>query len=115
MEHWVELLRSGKATGAHLGEVFVNSNEMKESNLNRTPAQYIERLYRTIFDREADLAGQAYWLEELQNPYAKNSVLAAFINSNEFWKVCREYEIMQGHLALDMMDAEPKKPAKKNQ
>ncbi len=91
---WAELLVSGRQDGAGLAQSFILSPEFTAQSCDNT--KYIQILYSTFFNREADAAGLSYWNSLLQNNASREDVLAGFVNSSEFFDLCKEYGISRG-------------------
>lgn len=51
---------------------------------NTSDATFVGHLYRTFFDRESDMNGLAFWLNELSAGTPRDIVLFNFLFSNEF-------------------------------
>ena len=96
--YWYELLRSGKMSGAEIVMKFGNSAEMEAQKLDNP--QFIERLYRTCFDREPDKEGAAYWTGLLDKGVSRNYALKGFAMSEEFRQICQSFGIQQGTVTL---------------
>lgn len=91
---WTNRLLSGKETGAQVVCGFVFSEEYKGKNVSNQ--QYVEMLYRLVFNREADSVGRADWVSRLSRGVTRGHVLAGFINSKEFREMCQDYSIQAG-------------------
>ncbi|MCQ2534311.1 MAG: DUF4214 domain-containing protein [Clostridia bacterium] len=98
--YWVDKLNNGDACGAQVGYGFVFSQEY--SNKNKTDEQYITDLYRMYFDREPDADGYEYWLYNINNGYSREAVFAGFANSEEFYNLCCEYDVVAGYYVIGM-------------
>ena len=94
---WVKQLQGGFINGAQIAESFFFSEEFV--GMNTSNEEYVRRLYRTILSREADEAGLAGWVEQLDNAVLdRRQILAQFIESNEFTELCAGYGIVRGSL-----------------
>lgn len=63
---------------------FIASTEARQLHGELSNAQYIDKLYTFALDREADAAGRAYWLGQLENgAIDRAGVLLSFANSTE--------------------------------
>lgn len=67
---------------ASLLKGFFNSEEFKAKNL--PPDQVIELLYHAILGRPSDPEGKAFWLNALMNGQSLDSIIDAFVNSEEY-------------------------------
>ena len=99
LDFWVEELLSGKRDGASIASGFICSKEFTDKNLS--DEEYVNVLYRTFFDREAEAAGKAYWINVLSEGQPRTKVLAGFVNSNEFGSLCESYGIARGTMDED--------------
>ena len=99
LNDWIDVLRSGKATGAKVVAGFVLSPEYKANSLS--DEEYVTALYRIIFEREPDDAGLNSWLAVMKKGYTYKKVLSGFINSNEFENLCRDLGIVRGSYKSD--------------
>jgi Subtilisin-like serine proteases len=95
-EYWASSLYNHTITGADAVKGFVLSQEFEGKSLS--DSEYVKILYRVAFGRESDPAGEAFWTSRLQSGYSRLSVLAGFINSNEFLEICNSYGIIRGSL-----------------
>ncbi len=94
---WVKQLQNKNLNGAQIAESFFFSEEFV--GMNTSNEEYVRRLYRTILSREADEAGLAGWVEQLDNAVLdRKQILAQFIESNEFTGLCEGYGIVRGSL-----------------
>ncbi len=62
-DDWVNRLQSGETDGAAVAQGFILSDEFTERKLN--DSDYVDVLYRTFFDREADSEGKKKWMDKL--------------------------------------------------
>lgn len=54
------------------------------ASYNKTDSQFIDDLYRTFFQRNADAQGKAYWLDQMAQGLNREAVLLSFMFSPEF-------------------------------
>lgn len=94
LNDWSSKLSNQEIDGAGIANGFINSAEFKNRNLNDN--DYLDVLYRTFFDREADAGGKAYWLGKLQKGISRTEVLSGFVNSQEFSNLCDRFGIARG-------------------
>ena len=94
LNDWSSKLSNQEIDGAGIANGFVNSAEFKNRNLNNN--DYLDVLYRTFFDREADAGGKAYWMGKLQKGISRTEVLSGFVNSQEFSNLCDRFGIARG-------------------
>ena len=93
-DYWVNRLTSNTSTGASIAYDFFFSNEFK--NANHSDDEFVKRLYKALFDRDADAGGKAYWLYQLSIGMPRESILAGLTASQEFTKLCAIYDINRG-------------------
>ena len=97
IDYWANQLLTHQADGASLSEGFILSDEFEEKNYSN--AEYLEVLYTTFFNREADEGGIAHWTSQMESGKSRRSVLAGFVNSNEFDELCTSYGIDRGTMS----------------
>ena len=89
--YWKGELKSGKSA-VFVAKHFFLSSEMK--NLNLSDDEYLNRSYKTFFDRDPDTGGKVYWKKQMNdNGMLKTQVFYGFCNSQEFKSVCQKYGI----------------------
>lgn len=98
LTYWGERLFNGLVTGADTIYGFVNSPEF--INKHTSNREYLQVLYRAIFDREAGESELEYWQQIMEGGISRNYVLKGFVDSPEFGRLCGEYGILQGTIAL---------------
>ena len=98
LNDWSGRLISKSADGAALAQGFIGSDEFKNKDVGNQA--YVEILYKTFFNRDADNGGKAYWLERLENGLSRDYVLRGFVNSDEFQKLCDAYGINRGEMQV---------------
>ena len=92
-KYWTDGLRSKKMDAAFVVKEFFDSKEMK--NMRLSAGATIERCYLVMMDRKSDAGGKKYW-EGVYNSKGKLEVLKGFIASNEFTKICKDFNIVKG-------------------
>ena len=90
---WVTDLNSGRSA-ADAASGFVLSAELKNQNLSNS--EFVDRMYRTFLDREADAAGKADWVSILDSCCSYAYILNSFAGSQEFINLCDSYGITAG-------------------
>lgn len=98
LDDWYNSLVTGKNTGADIVNGFFFSDEF--SNLNLNDKEYIQRLYRALFNREADSSGLAYWLGASESGVSRRFICRGFIGSIEYGKMCSSYGIVPGSMDI---------------
>lgn len=104
---WSGWLKANTMDGAALSEGFILSPEFTGKNVSND--EYVNILYRTFFDREADAAGKKTWIDYLNAGTSRRFVLAGFVNSAEFDTLCAQYGIIRG--TMDVTGEVVMKPA----
>ena len=95
---WVDVLSSGKESGAKVAQGFVDSTEFKSRNMS--DEEYIKIMYRTFLGREYDQGGLNAWMSVLDSGLSRMHVFKGFAESNEFTGICSEYGIVRGNAVL---------------
>ena len=90
-DYWASELANLRITGESLGLSFFLSDEMNSLKLN--DKEFINRLYKTFMDREADAAGEEFWQKFLEG-HSRNEAVLGFTRSEEFVKKCVEAQIL---------------------
>ena len=107
LTYWTNNLTSQKITGADIVKSFFLSDEFVQKDLSNE--EYINTLYKTIFNRLPDAQGKLYWTSLLNSYHSRLSILAQIISSPEFAITCKNYGIIQGKIILtDAIDVYPK-------
>ncbi len=103
--NWVTMLKVESHDGAGLAAEFILGEEFALRNLS--DEEYVDVLYRTFFDREADAAGRENWLVHLQEGFSRAYVLSNFVNLPEFTELCGTYDISRGVMLEDGVAVNP--------
>lgn len=91
---WTNQLCSRNIDGATIGAGFVFSKEYIAKGT--TKSEYIKMLYKVFMGREADAAGLAYWKNQMRYGKTREEVFKAFIDSEEYTKICEKSGISKG-------------------
>lgn len=91
---WTNRLESGQAKGSDIAYGFIFSEEFK--NMNLCNDHYVDSMYESFFGREADAAGKADWVGQLNSGATKGHVMTGFVNSKEFANLSASYGIDPG-------------------
>lgn len=94
LNDWSNRLATGQAQGTDIAFGFIFSEEFK--NLNLCNEHYVDSMYSAFFGREADAAGKADWVGQLNSGATRGHVMTGFVNSQEFANLCASYGINQG-------------------
>ncbi len=92
--NWVGMLNAGTHDGAGLAREFILGEEFALRGLS--DEQYVDVLYHTFFNREADAGGKELWLAVLASGQTRAYVLSNFVNLDEFTILCDSYGIERG-------------------
>ena len=90
--YWAKELANFSVTGEQVGASFFLSDEMKGYNLSNE--EFVNRLYATFMDRDADAEGAAYWIGLMKSGTSREDVVYGFTRSPEFSKKCIEARII---------------------
>ncbi len=88
---WAYNLHNNLSTGASVGSGFIFSAEFQARNLDNSA--WLDVLYQAFFGRDADEAGKAGWLSQLNSGTSKQAVLDGFTHAQEFINLCGQYGI----------------------
>ncbi len=100
---WAQRLEDGSSSGADVAVGFIFSEEYKRKKTSDT--DYVDMLYRTILDRERKGSEADSWLRYLNRGASREWVLAGFLNSEEFTRICRHYQVNRGtYVSHDVQD-----------
>ncbi len=103
---WTNRLKSKAETGAEVVQGIVFSDEFKNKKLS--DENYVTILYSALFDRGPDSSGYNGWVSDLKDGLSRNYVLAGFIGSEEFHKLCAKYGINPGSIEISgIVDENP--------
>jgi hypothetical protein len=98
LNYWVNMLSGGTVSGSNAAERFIYSSEFMGKNLSDD--QFINVMYKTFFNRDADVPGKAYWTDMLQKGATRRFVFSRFASSTEFEGICNLYGITKGSVEL---------------
>ncbi|MBR2067448.1 MAG: DUF4214 domain-containing protein, partial [Solobacterium sp.] len=100
LNHWTSRLAQGIHTGALTVRSFFLSQEFISRNLSNH--DFLKIAYQAILNRSGDASGLAYWNKMLEDGYTRDYVVAGFVKSNEFTKLCAAYGITRGSYVPDL-------------
>lgn len=95
--YWINQLRNG-VTGASVAYEFFFSNEFLARNISND--RFIDILYQALLDRPADASGRAYWMAQINVGIPREEILAGFVVSNEFTRLCNDFGIVRGAITV---------------
>jgi len=93
-KYWMDEITSGRKNGADCAIFFLTGPEFMGRNL--TDEEFIQTLYSTIFAREPEEAGKAFWLKSLKDGMSRIDVVVRFIDSTEWCNLCSDYAVKSG-------------------
>jgi len=96
LDHWVVQLQTQNLAGANVAHDIVTSEEF--TNRGTTNDEFVEIMYKAFFDRTSEASGKAYWTGRLAAGTSRYTVLAGFVNSQEFTDICSTYGINRGSM-----------------
>ena len=96
LKYWSMALTNLEQTGYDAAKLFFTGDEFV--NLKTTDKEFIERLYLTFMDREADEGGLKYWAGRLATGETRENVMKGFASSEEFEKLCKSCGIERGEI-----------------
>ena len=94
----VLMLARQEVTGAEMVSGALNSAEFLSKHLSNS--DYIYTLYSVMCNRPPDPTGYNAWMSLLQGGKSRNYILANLVGSDEFTKICKQYDIPRGTLSL---------------
>lgn len=91
LNHNCELLWNHTITATQMAHGFIFSQEFQ--NLGLDDSAFVDSLYRSMMDREADEDGKNYWMDKLANGTSREEVFLGFAKSVEFNNLCKRYGV----------------------
>ena len=102
---WINRVRIEGYTGADLARGFLFSQEFLGKDMSNS--DFLDVLYRTFFNREADEGGKSNWIALMELGWGKKDVIDGFINSTEWANLCLTFGIASGSMAAPNIVVEP--------
>ena len=99
LKYWADRLEQQVDDGANVAYGFITSKEFKNRKLSDD--KFVETMYQTFFDRASDSGGKTFWLNKLKSGASREAVLAGFVVSEEFGKLCSKAGIERGLILED--------------
>ncbi|HOO49566.1 MAG TPA: DUF4214 domain-containing protein, partial [Saccharofermentans sp.] len=102
LANWTNSLVDRSLSGTQLAYGIIFSPEFQNRNLSNE--DYVECLYQMFLDRPSDPAGKADWVSQLNNGASREVIFAGFVNSVEYFNLCRTYGLNAGYymVGVDM-------------
>ena len=85
LNNWVNQIKSGAMDYKSVAMSFMHSEEFVSKDLDNI--DFVDTLYRAFMGREADSEGEYYWVDKLYNGMDRDTVIASFIDSQEFQNI----------------------------
>lgn len=98
-QNWINKLMNHTASGAEVAQGFFFSQEFTEVK-KVSDEEFVNILYRTMMNREADAGGYSDWTDSMKNGMSREYVYHGFAESQEFTNICGEYGIERGSVTL---------------
>lgn len=105
LNFYVSKLESKEMTGAQvIGYIVLESPEFTNRQLE--DEDFIDILYKIIFNREPDEEGKNYWLIKCKEGYSRRWILANMLQAptNEYYHICERLGIIPGKIRIDSSD-----------
>ena len=92
---WMNKVKNEGFTGGRVAIGFlIEAPEFLNRNLS--DSDFVDVLYKTFFDREADEGGKAFWMGHLATDMTREQVVRGFIDSTEWCNLCAYYGVKSG-------------------
>ncbi len=95
LTNWTNCLVGQVLSGTQLAYGMIFSPEFQNRNLSNE--DFVECLYQMFLDRPSDPAGKADWVSQLNNGASREVIFAGFVNSVEYFNLCRTYGLNAGY------------------
>jgi len=92
LNYWVRNLRSQSMFGSDIAVAFILSSEFSKKNTNNIT--FISILYQAFYNRVPSSEELNLWSARLDNGIMREDILARFLNSDEFFNLCKSYGII---------------------
>ena len=96
--YWVNLLESGTFTAADVVHGFFNSVEYQ--NAGKTNEEIVKDCYYTMLNRLPDEPGYKFWNNRLNIGMTYESIIAGFVESDEFTRLANNYGVRRGTIEV---------------
>ena len=94
--NYVNNLEAGKACGGQVAHNFIFSQEY--INKNKSNTEFVDDLYQMFFGRARGAGEGQAWINELDAGVKdREQVFNGFVNSQEYFNLCKEYGITAGY------------------
>lgn len=82
LNYWVNRYLTGEIMADGIARGFILSHEFFCKDLS--DSEYVDVLYRTFFNRDADACGKEHWISRLESGDSREDVMNGFLRSEEF-------------------------------
>jgi len=94
LNNWAKDLNNGMPP-ADVVYYFVFSDELKPKIAMMSPEEFVNFLYKNVFNREPDSNGYNNWVSLMENGMSKENTLMLFLNCDEFKNTCNMFGTTQ--------------------
>jgi len=98
LNYWTGRICSGSVSAAEILNSFVQSQEFQNRALSRD--EELSLVYLSMFDRQIDESGKAYWSSILNNGVSISYVINQIACLEEFSSLCEKYGMLPGQVDL---------------
>lgn len=84
LSYWVNRLRSGSASLAHVSADFSASSEFRNTYGSLSNTEFVRLVYRNVLGRDPDAGGYSYWTRRMANGLGRGELMTEFSESPEF-------------------------------
>lgn len=81
-DYWINERGDGQSL-EDISEWFAQSREFQQRYDGKTFAQFLDRLYSDVLERDPDNKGKAYWLEQLQKGEVNRGTIVVYFSEGE--------------------------------
>ncbi len=98
LRNYITALYNGSKKGADVAADFYLSREV----LDKHPSNdaYVQLAYKGLMGRDSSADERVYWIEALDSGVTYHAIVAGFVGSPEFKKLCEDYGIAPGTHAV---------------
>lgn len=89
VEYWVNRMMTDNVTPGEAAKQFFKSKEFVDKNT--TDKEYVDLLYKTFMDRNAEAGGAEYWIAKIKEGMTRDEVLEGFVASDEFTGLVKDF------------------------
>lgn len=93
-QYYARRLANHQMTGTEAAYAFMFSQEMIDSNISN--AEFVRRLYRACYGRDADEGGFTYWNNKISNGAFREDLFNSFVTADEWKALCVDSRVLIG-------------------